>query len=94
MFDAFREFYVPRMGSYSFSMKDINVTSYDGGGVAVPSGYEGNEQFFLTQATSQVEVEVYDGTGCPKFTREKFEPLGQILPKKGMMISDNIHIWG
>ena len=52
-----------KMGSYSFSMKDINVTSYDGGGVAVPSGYEGNEQFFLTQATSQVEVEVYDGTG-------------------------------
>ena len=47
-------------------MKDLNITSYDGGGVAVPSGYEGNEEFLLTEATSQVEVEVYDGTGCPK----------------------------
>lgn len=52
-----------KMGSYSFSMKDLNITSYDGGGVAVPSGYDGNEEFLLTQATSQVEVDVYDGTG-------------------------------
>ena len=77
------------MGLYSFSMKDINVTSYDGGGVAVPSGYEGNEQFLLTQATSQVEVEVYDGTGYPKNALSLCS-WGRYSQKRGMMISDNI----
>eukprot|EP00434_Breviolum_minutum_P041336 symbB.v1.2.036773.t1/scaffold5270.1/size29095/2 len=52
-----------KMGSYSFGVKDLNITSYDAGGVALPSDYKGNEEFLVTSATSKVMLEVYDGTG-------------------------------
>lgn len=52
-----------RMGSYSFGVKDLNITSYDAGGVALPFDYKGNEEFLVTSATSKVMLEVYDGTG-------------------------------
>jgi len=52
-----------KMGSYSFGVKDLNITSYDAGGVALPSDYKGNEEFLVTSATSKVKMEVYDGTG-------------------------------